>query len=289
MRASFGHWVQLVWRPAAPAFWAGPSAAALCGLITSAAWRWDTATILRAALAYFLADPVLGAVWVGAAELSASGLPAGEAAATHWPAWPYAVTGSPSERMRLWLEAAWQRCRVDAAWAGAIGGLTVGSAFALLLAAWMGAAVSRLVLVAIAMAGIGVLSRSGSAGQTRLRMLLPTFFAWLITHAALGPLSLSALALAGLYAFVVYTWAVLEYQDRWQRWASLGNVAQFLVIALLAFLGRPLYAGTVGLLLAGQWLLQAPLLGEGGYLLYWRWGSLFLLASMLVAALGVAR
>jgi hypothetical protein len=291
VRASFGRWVQLYWRPAGPLLWAGPAVAVLCGLITSTAWRWDAATILRAALAYFLADPVLGAVWAGAAELSASSPMASESAADvpHLPIWPYALARSPSERLRLWLEKVWQRCRTDAAWAGAIGGLIMGSAFALLLAVLMGAAVSRLVLIALALAGLGVLSRPGPVGQARLGALLPAFFAWLVAHAALSPLSLRADWLAALYAFVVYSYAMLIDNRRWQRWASLGNIAQLLVVTLLALLGKPLYAGAVGLLLTGQWLLQAALLDEGRPLLYWRWGGLFLAASMLVAALGLAR
>jgi hypothetical protein len=254
---------------------------------------------LKAVLAYVLADAVLGTVWAGAAQLSVSSLVAVGSAATHLPAWPYALAGSPSERLRLWLEAARQRYRVDAVWAGAVGGLIFGSASALLLAVLMGATVSRLVLLALVLAVLGASSRSGPAGQARLGALLPMFFAWLVAHAALGSLGFNAIALAALYAFVVYTYAMIAGADRWQRWASLGNFTQLLVVMLLAFWGRPLYAGVAGLLLAGQWLLQsalseaplseAPTFGAGARLLYWRWSGLFLLASMVVAALGCAR
>ncbi len=288
-----GRWVRLHWQPTDPILWAGPTWAMLCGVANSAGFRTEATTITRLILTWFLADPILGAVWAGAADIHAAaseGHPGpDDPPAVRLPWLPYTLPDSPGGRLRACLERALGHCRDGSPWGTALGGLILGTALSLLLGIIIGGMALWLTAAGLALAWVGAVSRPTQAGRVRIRLFFPILLSWLLGHAVLSPLSWPSVALAGLYALAIYSYAILPHTDRWQGHVFLASLAQLLIMLLLVLHGQPLLAGIVGSLIWMQLLWQLPLLGRGQHVAYWRLSNLPLLASMMISAWGLAR
>ncbi len=289
MEERFGRWLRLHWHPGDPVLWAGPGWATLCGAISAGVGQLDREMAIRLLLVYFLADPLLGAVWSSVATLAADAdeksAAAGEGTASGtW--WPYAQPGSASAR----LHARWQRIarslRHDGALGAALGGMTGGLLLSLLIGFLLGGNIWPLTVGALGLALCGIVAGAGIPAQWRV--LFPLWFAWLLGHAALGSLRWLPVAIGGLYAMTLYAYATLSDPALGMSRLPLANAAQIGVALLLALARQPWLAGIVGALLWAQWLLQSPLGREGRVTAFWRWCNLPLLASMLAAAWGMA-
>jgi len=285
----FGRWLRVHWHLGDPVLWAGPGWAMLCGAIGAGAGRLDREMAIRLLLAYFLADPLQGAVWHGAATLAAAndGDGAAAAEATEPSSWlPYARPGSASTRLQVRWQQIVRSLRHDGALGTALGGVTWGLLLSVLVGLLLGGHIWPLTVGALALALCGLVAGAGI--PTQWRVLFPVWFAWLLGHAALSPLRWLPVAIGGLYAMTLYAYATLSDPALGRSRLSLANAAQIGVVLLLILARQPWLAGIVGALLWAQWLLQWPLGREGRVTAFWRWCNVPLLTSMLAAAWGIA-
>ncbi len=289
MEERFGRWLRVHWHLGDPVLWAGPGWAMLCGAIGAGAGRLDRETAIRLLLAYFLADPLLGAVWSAAATLAAAndddGAAAGEAIElSSW--WPYTQPGSASARLQACWHQILRSLRHDGALGAALGGVTWGVLLSLLVGFLLSGNIWALTIGALGLVLCGIVTGVGIPAQWRV--LFPVWFAWLLGYTALSPLRWLPVAIGGLYAMTLYAYATLSDPVLGRSRLSLANAAQSGVVLLLILARQPWIAGIVGALLWAQWLLQALLYREGRVTAFWRWCNVPLLASMLTAAWGVA-
>ena len=238
----------------------------------------------------FLADPLWGTLWHLIAErdwfASSNSLQAQEASLA---ALPYTTPGSPSYRAFSWLnqKRAWWRAVFWPRLGRALLGLVVALPLTLILAVVLGQRVIILTVAALAIMMLGLLrARRRSVPPLSLRAILEMGFAWLVGHAAFGPLTLWSFLLAGLYTVAYHSCLKLATNSE-RHWPLLLKVSQVIVITILVFLREPVVAGVVALMLLPQMLLQ-PFLGRGEVRLwYLRRTYPFLMAGMLLAALAV--
>lgn len=187
----------------------------------------------------------------------------------------------------------------------------VGLAYglALLVALWLGPAVAALVVLGLVLPLVVWFALGGyplREGWTRA--LLEIGLAWALGTAAISPYAfnstpdfaaaiavaarwvehhLAVLSVGGLFTLAYYGMLILDRRpDAWSR-SVLLNLPQLAAVVLLVMWGRPILAGTAGVLVLAQMLFQP----------YMRWGQArwYLAATqwlfmgvMLATALGLA-
>lgn len=296
--SSQGRWIDLQLRPAARLTWWGPAWALLCGTIASGGWELAGRDALRFGLALFLVDPVLGAVW-GSLEALAAEIATPEAApATDLRrAWPVRLLARLGRRLAgLWSPT------------GASLLLTVPVAVALSIV--LGPAVSGLIFVCIPLA---VLSLALFGPRSRVwalvRALLEVTLTWVVGYVLFRPggMTLPALDLADPAWPVLLHWlrahgpatllallfaltyfSVLRLSQGVQGAGGWGLFlpAQIGVALLLVGLRQPLFAAGILLLVTAQALFRPWLTRRGG-IWFLRQTQFYVMAVMLVAALGL--
>lgn len=266
--------------------WLGPLWAAVCGLIASAAFRFDGPNVLIAALLFIVADWAWPALWTTLVRTDWlapfarwRAVPTAEGV----PRLPYIQPGSPGDRLLKWLAHldAWRRS-VLAPLAGSSGlSACVALSIALVLSAVIGWRALALTLAALALSSLGTLRalRTG-VDSDELRSIVYGTLPWWLGHAAFAPLT-AASAGMGLLFGLAYS-GLMAAGPRAPR--SIALIAPQLVAALVLFTGgQPLAAFIVGVSIAAQAALRTFLLEHA----FARRAQVWLMATMLAAAIAV--
>ncbi len=297
-----GRLLTLQVRSAGSRTWLGPAWAVLCGAVASGALELNWRAAVALLLAVVLADSLLGSVWslfapdLWSVESKPNGNPARKAAA---PALPYTSPGSASARFSEFLgkRSVWWRSTVWPQKGYLVLGLAFNSLLALLVSTLLGGGTLLMTVVALAIAGLGVVLRRSREG---MGLALGSCFLgglpWLLGYATfrglgsvggeLGVMA-QALAMAAIYAFAFHSYQLLG-RGRISRGAALLSLAQVAAAAMLVAIKQPILAGGVGLLLLPQLLLQPALLATGDALGYLRRVQAATMAAMMVTALATA-
>ena len=272
--------------------WLGSAWAALCGAVASGQMGLKAQPLLLLFLVLFLVDPILGGIWrlvLGTdwfAPLSGSHLSRGEIPLKSL---PYTSPGSPGYRASRWLAGVLARWRRD--FRPHLGteflSLILTLVMAVTLASLLGRQVALLTLVAfVLMAVVLFSSRQSGAISLSLRAILEWGLPWLMGHLAFGSLDWESVAFALVYTVTYYARFIL-LDGRRRTATRLLNSSQIVAVALLIIVKEPVLAGIAGLLLLPQLLLQ-PFLWRGeAEQWYLQRSQLWLMASMLIAALAI--
>ncbi len=289
-------------RSAGSRTWFGPAWAVICGAVASGALELDWRAALTLLLAVVLADLLLGSVWslfapdVWSTDSKPSGNPAKKAAS---PALPYTLPGSASARFSEFLgqRSAWWRSAVWPQKGYLVLSVACTSLLALLVSALLGGGTLLMTVVALAIAGLGLVLRRSREG---IGLALGSCFLgglpWLLgytTFRDLGSVAgeprvmAKALAMAAIYALAFHSYQLLG-RERLSAGAALLSLAQAAAAAMLVAIKQPILAGGVGLLLLPQLLLQPALLATGDALGYLRRAQAATMAAMMLTALATA-
>jgi hypothetical protein len=295
-----GRITQLRLYPIRPLWSLGPGWAAVSGALAVGGFVLSSETLLKLLLVWLLADPVLGTLW---------GLSVGDASASEqkgiWrrlltarlPATvpflrflPYTQPGSPGRRfaerlgrLRLWWQAT---LRPEAGREFAALGAALG--LALLLGAVLGRNALVLVLLSIVLSWLVALSQKRDASRdssASRRDIVSLWYAlgefgipWLIGAVIMGRPSWAVIALGVCYSVTYF--GLIQYGRKFRLIGS----SQAIAALLLAGLRHPLASGATAILLIPQWGLHIRA-ASGSYL---RGAQLFVILSMLIAALAIA-
>ncbi|GAB4538082.1 MAG: hypothetical protein Kow0063_25550 [Anaerolineae bacterium] len=295
--------------PVRPLWSLGSGWAALSGGLAAAGYPLSLKTFLYLLLAWFLVDPLLGAVWDlgGGGHAQARGIwqrltrPRLPSTAPLLRLLPYTQTGSPGYwlarrlgQLRLWWHATfWPEAAREFA------SLLAGLGMAILLGVILGRGVLSLVLISVLLSWLAALSGPGDAVPDsspagnrpddigRLWHTLGEFgVPWLIGAVVVGELSWLVI-LSGMCYSVVYFG--LTRRDLFHL-ALAGQAAAAL---LLAGLRHPMAAGATAILVLLQWGLYAetirlprdrPAATDRSR----RYAQPFVVLGMLIAALALA-
>jgi hypothetical protein len=270
--------------------------ATLCGALATNRVQWNGEDLLLLALVLLLADLAWGSFWDIVVGTDWSQLLAGSwssAQPATLPALPYTQPASPGGRLLHGLNrlVGWWR---GAFWPAA-GPAVLGSLAAVVLAGVLSLLlpdrVRLLNAVLVVLLAFGVVQRLRGqiplAGEAFVQVAL----GWLAGYMVFAEPRWEPVALA--LCFAVAAWGLLRLGEARQRAVWLLDGGQALSAVLLVAVNQPLAAGTVGLLLFGQIILQPllqhqPSLGPGAETRRvmqrtWPW----LMAAMLVAALSI--
>jgi len=274
-------WVGLQVDLHVPHTWFGPSWALLAGILSSGGLGFDLRSVLFAAVAWLVSDPLLGsllAVSLDAAKArhSCTRPPLPPA---RW-SLPYVQAGSPGQRLLDALAA--RAARLKWHWEA-----TEGGALRWLLLAFMGLVMGAVAgpgpFIVLTLAVLGLLGiAAGRPLHSEERDSLAAahlLTAWLVGHSTFGPLDPGTVLVGLGFATIWYAWT------RQPPLLRLLAVAHVLVAGLLAALRAPLAAGGV-LLLAVPLVVLVPENG-GRRRSYLQHTQAFLMASMLLAACGL--
>ena len=300
--------------------WAAVAGGLASGALSSAAAQ-PLAPALTLLLVWFLADPLLGTVW----DLGASprGIwtqlqrPRGMGPTSPLVILPYTRPNSPAwrlaarmDRLRVvWQEAVWpQAGHAFIALLGALG-------MALAVGALLGRAAVALVVLSVALSWLAARVRGSSrqhsangsqAGLATLCALGEFGIPWMIGCLAFSQLAIPAAAL-GISYTIAYAGLLerpVKIRPREQRAVApcavpcssalrkgtgltLALVGQLAALCLLVGLRQPLAAAAAAVFLVAQWWLHEHADEGGAWEPYLRAAQPFMLASLLVAALGV--
>ncbi len=289
-RPPLGRRIALELRPARPLTWIGPGWAVICGALASGALALSGETFLRIAIAIILADPILGAwrsAWVNT-DWRAPLRVWRPTPTRSWTLVPYARLDSPAARLSQWISSRGEF------WNGAvwpevgqtISSLAISGVVALTMALVLGIPAFVVTTLALLLAPLETELGKHEVGPWA-RALAEIAVAWLIGNAAFSlPAAesiLLALFFAGAYRGLLATPKAREIGF------TLANVFQILAAATLAAGGALLNGGFIGVAVIGQMLWQGLARAQeedSGYLTRVQW---FILAGMLVAAVGVQR
>lgn len=310
MNHSVGRITRFRLYPVRPLWSLGAGWAALSGGLAATGFPLSLTTVLYLLLAWFLVDPLLGAVWeLGGGGYTQAGGIWGRLARPRLPdtapplrLLPYTQTGSPGYRLARWLGRLrlwWQ----DTFWPAAareFASLLAGLGLASLLGVILGWRVLILVGISVLLSWLAVLSEPGdTAGDlsqtasrpgdlTRLWHTLGEFSVpWLIGVGVVGELSWPVILLGMCYSI---TYFGLTRRDWGFRLPGAGQVTAAL---LLAALRHPIAAGATAILVLPQWGLYAEavcLSGDRSAALdrVRRHAQPFVVMGMLIAALALA-
>ncbi len=293
-RSTLGRRIALELRPAQPMTWVGPAWATLCGGLASGALTLSGETLLRFAIAIILTDPVLGAwrsAWVNTdwrAPLSVWK----PTPTRSWMLLPYARLDSPAARLSQWLSSRgkfWDNAVMPQV-GGALSAMAVSGIIALTVALALG--IPAFVVTMLALAAAPLEAELGAQGTGKwARALGEIGFAWLIGNAAFATptgesITWESIALALFFAFAYR--GLLSVASSRELGFTVANFSQLIIAVILVARGAMFNAGFVGVGLIAQSLWQAAARHVDGhdpnYLPRVQW---FLLAAMLIAALGV--
>lgn len=293
MHRVLGSMMKLEVRVTGPFAWLGPAWAALCGAVASGRLTPSGESLLFLLIVLFLVDVLWGTLWQVIAEgdwfvVSSSNRPL-QVHETSSAALPYTAPGSLSHRIfgRLHRTRAWGRVIFWPRLGPALLGLVVTLPLALVLATILGQRVIILTLAASAIMLLAlILARRSITAPLSLRAILEMGLAWLAGHTAFGPLSWWSFLLATLYVVAYHSYLKLPGNSE-QRWLTLLEVSQAVVVVVLIYLRQPLVAGVVGLLLLPQTFLYSLLDQSEEKLWLLQRTRPFLMIGMLLAALAV--
>ena len=283
----------------------GPGWAAVGGVLASGALLSAPEHLLTLFLVWFIADPVLGTVWdvgVGGSSTRAyrgvwrrlltDQRPGHSSALVIF---PYTQPDSRGQQLaeRLgrfrcwWRESFWPEAGYEFVT------VALGLGVALLLGAVVGPAVLVLVVFSVALSWLAAFSQDEAlshspssparAGNATWRGLAEFGIAWLIGSVALGQPSPLVIALGVCYTATYL--GLMRQPDRF--W--LAGAGQFAVTCLLVGLRHPLAAAVTAITLVPQWGLRARAGPPGASGAYLRAVQPFILASIVVATLAIAR
>ncbi|MGE5138079.1 MAG: hypothetical protein ACM3JD_01345, partial [Rudaea sp.] len=287
-RPLLGRRIALELRPARPLTWIGPSWAAICGALASGGLALSGETFLRIAIAIILADPILGAwrsAWVNT-DWRAPLRVWRPTPTRSWTLVPYARLDSPAARLSQWISSRGKFWN-GAVWpevGQAISSLVISGAVALTMALVLGTPAFLITSLALLLAPFETELGKHEAGSWA-RALAEISIAWLIGNAAFSLPGLESILLALFFAGA-YRGLLATSNGRAVGFA-LANVFQVLVAAALVAGGALLNAAFVAFAIIGEMLWQAfarAQEADSGYLGRVQW---FILAAMLVAAVGV--
>lgn len=255
-----GRRIALELRPTRPLTWLGPIPATLCGAVAATGIVFSGETLLRAAIAILLTDPILGAwraAWVNTdwrRPLRGWKNPTTRA----WMLVPYARLGSPAARLSQWLSSRaefWRRA-VAPQVGQAIGAIVVTGLIALSVALVLGTTTFLLTILALLLAPIEGEIGANGAGRW-MRALAEIGMAWLIGSAALSLATptLDSTVLALLFALVYR--GLLSLESHRELALAISNLAQVLIVIFAFVRGAPLSGSIIGLALLAQVLWQA--------------------------------
>ncbi len=307
MDQPIGHTTRLRLYPIRPLWSLGAGWAAVSGGLAAGGFPLSLVTLLNLFLVWFLADPVLGVIWdVGVGNARERGIwhrlisPRLPSVAFPVRLLPYTQAGSPGYRLayRLGRLRRWWR---DTFWPEAGRGfatLMAGLGLAVLLGALLGRDVLILVLVSVLFSWLAVVSERsdttrerGHKDSTTLWHALGEFgVPWLIGAAAMGGPSQAVALLGACYTINYYGMIRDPHSFR------LTGASQVIIALLLAGLRQPVAAGATAILLMPQWGLyiwaahvsKPPGDDVAASDRYLRYTQLFVLVSMLIAALAIA-
>jgi hypothetical protein len=269
--------------------WLGPTWATLCGIVASGGFSWEGRDWVRLALLILLVEGGWGTLW---AALGGSDWATPLHRWRHWDknapvaALPYTLPGAPGGRLRRSLG----RLRT---WWGEVFWPTRGSTLlavvaalpvAALLGALLGPELILLSVAALALMQLGVVWKGGRdvvppGWDAFIAVALP----WLAGHVTFGPVTLRSAGLALLFAVAWgKAWDVTSIEGR-----VLAMGSQFLAMASLVALHRPVAAGTLFLLLVPQLALLPWARTSHPVTWYVRHTRPWLMAAMAVAALAL--
>jgi hypothetical protein len=299
-----GRIIQLRLYPMRPPWSLGAGWAALGGGLAAAGLALTPETLLRLALVWLLADPILGVVWdLGAGPPGASArglwrrLRDARPPETFAPVrlLPYLQPGSPGDRL------AWRLGRLRSVWrtrlwpeAGQeMAALATALVLALLLGLALGRGVLALVLASLALSWPAARAApSGDSSRAALWRALGEFgVPWLIGVLALGRL---AWPLAWLGACYTIAYFGFIHPSAGFRFIGAGQAAAALLLAALRY---PLAAAAAAVLLLPQWGLFAwasaldeaqPASLAAGRRRWPGYVQVFVIPAMLLAAVAVA-
>ncbi len=288
-RPTLGRRIALELRSAQPMTWVGPAWAAVCGGLASGALTLSGETLLRFAIAVILTDPILGAwraAWVNTdwrAPLSVWK----PTPTRSWMLLPYARLDSPAARLSQWLSSRgkfWDNAVMPQV-GGALSAMAVSGLIALTVALVLGTPAFFITMLALTAAPVEAELGAQGVGKWA-RALGELGFAWLIGHAAFTIPTWESVVLALFFAFAYR--GLLSVASSRELGFAITNLSQMVIAVILVARGAMLNAGFVGMGLIAQSLWQAAARYVDGYdsnyLPRVQW---FLLAAMLVAALGV--
>lgn len=284
-----GGLIRLQTRLTGPTVWLAPAWAVLCGIIASGGFGWRGADWLRLALVILLVDGGWGTLW------SALGNTDWATPLRRWRNWrfgdpipapPYTLPGTPGDVASHWLGQlrAWGRNVLWPTCGPALTAIAVALPVTAILATLLGTELLLLSGAALAVMQLGVAWNGGKGVVAPGWDAIVTItLSWLAGHLAFGLPSIPSALLA--LAFTMAWGGGWQAESAWGRAANVGG--QFLVMAFLVALHRPLAAGVQALLLVPQAALLAWLGRGPSVSWYVRYARPWLMAAMLVAALAL--
>ncbi len=287
-RPPLGRRIALELRPDQPLTWIGPAWATICGGLASGAFGLSGETLLRIAIAVILTDPILGAwraAWVNT-DWRAPLRVWHPTPTRSWTLVPYARLDSPAARLSQWISSRGKFWN-GALWpevGKALSALVVSGLVAMTIALVLGSPAFIVTTLALLLAPLETELGTHGAGAWA-RALSEVGIAWLIGNAAFAAPTWESVLLALFFA-AAYR-GLLSLSTARERAFAFGNIAQLAVMVLLVSRGALVQAGIIGIGLIAQVLWQAAarrLDQDQTYLPRVQW---FILAAMLVAALGV--
>jgi hypothetical protein len=271
---------------AARSTWLGPIWAALCGLVASAAFKFDGPSLLVAAFVWITADWAWPALWTTCVR-------------TDWLAvtarWretptperlgrlPYFQSGSPGDRLLAWLArlGQWRRTiLMPMAGASLLSGLAA-LIIGLFLSTAIGWRALALTLAVVALTGIGAV-RAGRAGidPDGLRSLVYSVLPWWLGHTAYAPLTVESAALSALFGLAHR--AVMVSGEHTP--SAAGLVLPQMVVAVALFAAGEIVAALIVSLAIGAQIALRTFLADQAFA---RRAQGWLMAAMLVGAIAV--
>jgi hypothetical protein len=269
--------------------WLGPTWATFCGIVASGGFSWQGRDWVRVALLILLVEGGWGTLWaaLGGSDWATP--------LRSWRQWdknsaiatlPYTLPGAPGAHLNQLLGRlqAWWREVLWPTYGSNILAAVAALPVTALLGALLGPKLILLSVAALAIMQLGVVWEGGRGvippgWDAVITIALP----WLAGHLTFGPATLRSAAFALLFAVAWgKAWHVASREGR-----MLAISSQFLAIASLVALHRPVAAGTLFLLLVPQLTLLPWTRSSHPATWYVRYARPWLMAAMAVAALAL--
>lgn len=308
------HWLRLHVEPAPRLTAFGPGWAAICGAVASGGLVWSSDALLTLALAVVLVDPLLQGVWgaleaLAAAKIRWSGLPPDDLLfkqtdMTPDPGREYVVQVPHLSLSRIRFRSAWNRWQ-KTIWPALLTLVGVPPLVAVIVLQ-LGRSVPLLVTLSAILVLIVLLLCGPESALWRLaRASVEVGLGWAIGYSVMAASGWVPPPEATIEEMIAAWWALYKtpatvgalFVLSHAAWLALSsgtgtwririlNAGQVGVAAVFVLLHQPLAASGIALAAAGQALFQ-PWIGALGPAWYVQRTQWFLMAGMLIAALGI--
>ena len=274
--------------PERPLAWLAPIWSCVCGAASSGGCRWAPADWLRLALGLLLIGPLLGTVWIAAAQAPWR-YPRRQGRARAAPSasveFPYAQVGTASAALTARLARASRRWRSAEPVIGKpLAKFAIAAAFSIAVAGTLGRTCVLITVAGLAVSCLGAALWNQGYAKVVFRIGAPLLLAWLVGNGAFAPLSVAASATAVLFAFAVVGWRSAHQNRARETWQALPLLG---IAGILAARGQPMLAAAVALLSTPSVLMVPLLQSKAGRAVYFRAMQLPLLAASSLAALAL--